>query len=243
MRLIALFTCIFVSFLSGQMGHADIYVWVDENGVKHFTNENPPPHAKVLMRTKENPYYESADRARQEVEKQQDLLQAQAEILELKARLAEQQDEVQRGIAEIEPKAEDTLQHAEDLPASANNQNDSDRRYSYSYGYYPKSFNSRHYRSSKYHYPAHDGIYNHKKHKFRKGHHRFKRHRSGKSHHFRKHFKAPKFRHGKIHKKFNTGRHHFRRHHFKGSRVSRFRHHAGGRVRIHGHHRGGFGRR
>jgi hypothetical protein len=232
MRLFTFFICILVSCLWVQVGNADIYVWVDENGVKHFSNGNPPAHAKVLMRTKEIPYDESADHARQETERQQELLQAQTEILEIEAQLAEQQVELQRRIAEADRKAEEALQHTEDLLDYANDRYDSDHKYYSDYAYYPKNFKPRHYRSSKYHYPAYGGIYYHKPHKFRKGLHRFKQHRFSKSHYFRKHFESNRPRHGKDRKKFNTGRHHFRKYRFKDSRFSQLRQHTVGRVRF-----------
>jgi hypothetical protein len=33
-----------------------IYEWIDENGVKHFTNEPPPPGATVVKEAEEIPY-------------------------------------------------------------------------------------------------------------------------------------------------------------------------------------------
>ena len=49
--------------------HADIYSWVDEDGVTHFTNHSPPKHAKLLMKTPEIPYDEEADNERREADR------------------------------------------------------------------------------------------------------------------------------------------------------------------------------
>ena len=54
-------------FIAGP-AQADIYQWTDKNGVKHFTNYKPPAHATILMKTKEVPYDEAADRARIEAD-------------------------------------------------------------------------------------------------------------------------------------------------------------------------------
>lgn len=243
MRLIALFTCILTAGLWGQAGYADIYVWTDENDVKHFTNQNPHPDAEILMRTKEIPYDEAADRVRWEDEMRRELLQAQAEIHDRAARLAEKQAEVQQRIAEADRMVEEAQKRAEKLLESANDRYDSDRRHSDSYTYYPKSLKSRHYPYSKYYYRGHGGIYYQKPHKFHNGHHRFKRHRFRKSHHFRKRFTLPKVRHGGTHKKINTGRYHFRKRQFKSGGLVRFWRHGSGQVRFRGHHRGGFEKR
>jgi TolA-binding protein len=243
MRLFALFTCLLAACLWSRAGHADIYVWVDENDVKHFTNQNPPPEAEVLMRTKEIPYDEAADHARREAEKRQELLRARAQLRELEERIAQQQAEAQRQIAEARRRAEEALKQAEDLRASAEERYDSDHDYTDSYAYYPGYLiPGLYYRSSKYYDRAYDRIFHYKPHIFSQRHLRFKRHRFGTDRHFRKRFKAPKFRNDSFRKKFNGGKHHFRKRHFKGGGFSRFRPHTGGRARFKSDLRSGFRR-
>lgn len=51
--------------LAGQ-----VYEWIDENGVKHFTNEPPPPGARIVEQEKEIPFDAEKDRQRKESDKQ-----------------------------------------------------------------------------------------------------------------------------------------------------------------------------
>ena len=73
--LIILVSCIFAA-----SAFADIYEWTDENGVKHYSNYAPPAESRVLMKTKEEPYDEAADRARIAAEQQQLLELARQQI-------------------------------------------------------------------------------------------------------------------------------------------------------------------
>lgn len=243
MRLTILFTSIFTVCLWGQAGYSDIYVWVDENDVTHFTNQNPPPHAQVLMQTKEVPYDEAADRARREAEKQQELEQAQAEVRELEQRLEAQQAEELQRLAEAEGRVEAALQRAEDLLESSRDRYDSDRRYTDSYVYYPGSYLPYRYGFPKYDYRTYGGIYYHIPKLLRRKDYRFKRHRFGTDFYFRKRFKAPGVWHRPTFKKFNTSKQYFRNHRFQGSGSFQFHSHTGGLSRIHANKRGRFGRR
>lgn len=51
--------CLFTSAEAGQ-----IYQWIDKNGVRHFTNEPPPPGAKVVSEQPAIQYNEAADKKR-----------------------------------------------------------------------------------------------------------------------------------------------------------------------------------
>ena len=53
--------CLWTSAEAGQ-----IYQWIDKNGVSHFTNEPPPPGAKIINEQKAIPYDEAADQKRTE---------------------------------------------------------------------------------------------------------------------------------------------------------------------------------
>ena len=133
--------------LAGTL-HADIYEWTDENGVKHFTNYAPPDNATVLMKTKELPYDEAADRARMEEERQflDELakLERAAKDAELERRVAE----AERRAAEAERYAQETLQATEQYLNDAR-----DNRWYYRtgpyYPYYPTPY--RHHYKHKYH--------------------------------------------------------------------------------------------
>lgn len=132
--------------------HADIYEWTDENGVKHFTNYAPPDNATVLMKTKEMPYDEAADRARMEEERQflDELakLERAARDAELERRVAE----AERRAAEAERYAQETLQATEQYLNDAR-----DNRWYYRtgpyYPYYPTPY--RHHYKHKYHKKSH----------------------------------------------------------------------------------------
>jgi hypothetical protein len=56
--LILLFSafCLWTSLEADQ-----IYQWIDNNGVRHFTNEPPPPGAKIVNEQQAIPYDEAAD--------------------------------------------------------------------------------------------------------------------------------------------------------------------------------------
>ena len=45
---------------------SEIYQWIDENGVRRYSNQPPPEGVEVIRRTQETPYDEAADTARRE---------------------------------------------------------------------------------------------------------------------------------------------------------------------------------
>ena len=92
---------------------ADIYEWTDENGVRHYSNYAPADEAKVLMKTKEAPYDEAADRARMEFERQERLELARLELVQREAELELREAEAKRKLAEAERKAQEMLRDAE----------------------------------------------------------------------------------------------------------------------------------
>ena len=95
------------------VARADIYEWTDENGVKHYSNHLPPDGSTVLMKTKEEPYDEAADRARMEAERRErlELARLENERRELELRLREA--ELEQRLAEAERIAEDALREAD----------------------------------------------------------------------------------------------------------------------------------
>ena len=61
----ALVICLVMPALAGQM-----YEWIDENGTRHFSNEEPPPGATIVKEGKEIPYDAEKDKARMERDQQ-----------------------------------------------------------------------------------------------------------------------------------------------------------------------------
>lgn len=106
--LVMIVTCLIASSLQ-----ADIYEWTDESGVRHFTNYAPPDDAKILMKTKEVPYDEAADRARREAEERQRLELERLELAEREADLERREAEAQRRRVEADREADELLQEAE----------------------------------------------------------------------------------------------------------------------------------
>jgi hypothetical protein len=76
--------CLWTSLEAGQ-----IYQWIDKNGVRHFTNEPPPPGAKIVNEQKAIPYNEAAD---------QKNMQEQQEALDQDSEQQESQTDQQAGV-------------------------------------------------------------------------------------------------------------------------------------------------
>jgi hypothetical protein len=92
---------------------ADIYGWTDENGVKHYSNYAPAEESTVLMKTREEPYDEAADRARMEFERQERLELARLELAQREAELELREAEAKRKLAEAERMAQEALREAD----------------------------------------------------------------------------------------------------------------------------------
>jgi hypothetical protein len=71
--------CLWTSLEAGQ-----IYQWIDKNGVRHFTNEPPPPGARIVNEQQAIPYNEAAD---------QKNMQEQQEVLEQDLKQQEPQND------------------------------------------------------------------------------------------------------------------------------------------------------
>jgi hypothetical protein len=118
--------------------NADIYTWIDENGVKHFSNFAPPADAEVIMKTEELPYDEQADQQRMAAERQARLVAAWQELADKEAELLDSQRAAEQKIEAANVRAQEALREAEELLNEAEERNN---RYSNSgtayYGYYP----------------------------------------------------------------------------------------------------------
>jgi hypothetical protein len=110
---------ILISCIIATSAVADIYEWTDENGVKHYSNYAPAVKSTVLMKTKEEPYDEAADRARMETERQARLELDRLELAERKAELELREAEAERKLAEADRLAQEALREAADYDNEA----------------------------------------------------------------------------------------------------------------------------
>jgi hypothetical protein len=55
-----------IIFFSPPCFAGQVYEWIDKDGVKHFTNEPPPPGAKIVEAEKEIPNDPAAEKAQAE---------------------------------------------------------------------------------------------------------------------------------------------------------------------------------
>ena len=101
-------------FLIAGSVQADIYQGTDENGVKHFTNYQPPDHAAILMKTKEVPYDEAADRARIEADRQYQLELERLELAKREAEIEQREAAAERKVREAERYADETMREADE---------------------------------------------------------------------------------------------------------------------------------
>ena len=208
--------------------NADIYSWTDENGVRHFTNQKPPAHATLLMKTPEIKHDEGAHQRRVEEDR---LAAARRALFEREAVFREQQQEAARKIAAANARADAALREADQILQDAEAEAEySDYNNGYYYGYYyPYDSYYRYgsgYRHSSYYrhnlglyrkdYYKHrrDKVSHHKKHgrhSAKYGHHKSHGRHSGKYGHNKKHGRHwDQYRHGGSHrsKKSVYSRHH-----------------------------------
>jgi hypothetical protein len=59
-----------VFYLWSSVAAAQIYEWIDKNGIRHFTNVRPPPGAKIVNEQAAIPYDEAADQKRMQEDKE-----------------------------------------------------------------------------------------------------------------------------------------------------------------------------
>ena len=182
---VALLTILGFSGLMIPAAGADIYSWTDENGVRHFTNQRPPKHAELLMKTREKPHDDEAEQKRLEEDK---LAAIRQELAEREAFLIQQQAAAERRLAAANARAEATLQEADRILLEAEEAAENNRSgsYWYSYPYYDykpglyhndRNIHWLHHRKAGYHKKV-------KRHHHRYGHHKkHKRHSTRYGHH------------------------------------------------------------
>jgi hypothetical protein len=218
MRWFPLLAGILAAYLWGQIGIADIYVWTDEYDVKHVTNRIPPQYAKILMQAEEIPYDETADHARREMEKRDELLRVQAELRETEAKLAAQQAEAQRRVHDAERKAEEALQQLEELQDFRPDGHVDNYAGSWFYGF------------PIYGYRWYGGRYHGKPSLYRKWHYGSNRYPFDRDRHLHKQNGVNKLHHNKSHNQINSGRRTSQEQRLKGVGFSPFRQQSGGRM-------------
>ena len=108
---IALFTM--VSYMAVSTSFADIYEWVDENGVTHYSNYAPPKDYRVLMKTREVPYDEAADRARMAADRKERLELVRLELAQRESKLELREAEVEQRLAEADRAVDEALSEAD----------------------------------------------------------------------------------------------------------------------------------
>ena len=118
-----LFLSILLSCFSASSAMADIYEWTDVNGIKHYTNQAPAPGSGVLMKTEEEPYDESADRARMEAERQERQELARLELAQREAELELREVEVEQRLAEAARLTQGVMREGDDYLYEANSRN------------------------------------------------------------------------------------------------------------------------
>ena len=117
---------------------ADIYEWIDENGIRHFSNQEPLDKSKVVAITRESRHNELSQTAQMGAEKEERLRSEQLKIAEKEIEILERELALERKIEAVNQQAEQTLQKAEALldEAKASRDTSNSRRY-ISSGYYP----------------------------------------------------------------------------------------------------------
>jgi hypothetical protein len=70
MKKLSLLAALLTFFFFPQLTFGEIYSWIDENGVKHFSNEPPLEGVKILNQTKEIKTDKAKDQQREESDKQ-----------------------------------------------------------------------------------------------------------------------------------------------------------------------------
>jgi hypothetical protein len=225
-----LFTSFWAITLNADI-YTYIYVWTDENGIQHFTNYEPPKHARIMIKMAEIATDDDAVHERMETERLDRQQLELQEIAEKQSQISMKQQVTEEQLEEIERKTEEAIERSEekfdDAPGSNGGYND------FRYGGDDVEVTGTTYR----YYPS----YSYRGHfKHRGGLHFRKRH-FGKRHfrHFNKH-QIGKFHHGKGRHGFKRSGRHFTGHFRGGHRsMGNFRggHRSMGNFR--GGHRGG----
>ena len=91
MKLAVIFGAILIIMPGLPNLHAEIYHWIDENGVRHYGNEPPPENRNITVLFEEYHYDETADEER--IQSDQEVLKALIEEIEEEDREATAEQE------------------------------------------------------------------------------------------------------------------------------------------------------
>ena len=100
MKQLSLIIALLFIFFCFPVMSGQVYTWIDEHGVKHFTEDPPPEGATVVEKTKEIPYDEAKDQKRMERDEQY--------FNELKQKSRENDKKIAEG-APLEKEGPDTI--------------------------------------------------------------------------------------------------------------------------------------
>ena len=192
-----------IGFSIAGTAEADIYVWTDENGVKHITNYAPPEHANILMRTPEIPYDAEADRRRLEADRREQLARERQELAEREARLELLEREANARMNAADQFNREMRAYEQGLADQARTQEDTNRTYWYggSTWYGGPRYYSGHYRNGYY---RKDGNIYYKKRHLHRHHKKWKDH--PREEHYKESVKGKGHYQKRSHHKSVTGR-------------------------------------
>ena len=111
MKLFKTVIVLLLFFLCASTVNGEVYIWIDENGTKHFSNTPPDIEGDDIEKINEVPYDEVADKKRSEIEKQIDQerarrLKAEEREAEKKAMILKRQQEVEQEQIEAKQREE-----------------------------------------------------------------------------------------------------------------------------------------
>ena len=103
MKLLVIFGSIFLLFIFVSSLYGEIYSWTDTNGIMHFTNYDPPPHAKIFIKDVKSQRHEVKDDQNVKETSEQPALERHEIQEDVEAKF----DETIRGIEDLERDLED----------------------------------------------------------------------------------------------------------------------------------------
>jgi hypothetical protein len=169
-----------ISFLWSPMVTANIYTWTDENNVRYFTNQSPPPDAEIFLK-EVAPKPTISTEAPDEIKKND----STAENQELKERLKDTQEKLSETIEKVNiledkiqnenndnPQVVEPEESADGESTDRSSYSESENTPKRSTYYYPAGMiRSKHFAKKRHfhlrgsHYRSHKGGYYYKKHK------------------------------------------------------------------------------
>ena len=136
--------------------HADIYSWVDADGIRHFSNHVPPKALEAVEITVEKPYVPPSTEELLEAQKAEILAEAERKIGELEAESLERLRSAQREIEAAKQEAAQALEQAEELRKAAEEKSRSIHKTVVYYGYFPYPRHLPYYKKERLHPLPHD---------------------------------------------------------------------------------------